>query len=146
MSERTLKLQINDTLSIPIAEFQFAYVRSSGPGGQNVNKVNSQVQLAWDVEASSALPEDVRQRLVQTQRGRISKAGLLRIDCEEFRTRERNRDACLERLRDIIRQAAIPPKKRRKTRVPKRVIEGRLRDKQERSEVKQARRRPRLDD
>jgi ribosome-associated protein len=129
-----------------MAEFQFAYVRSSGPGGQNVNKVNSQEQLAWDVEATSALPEDVRQRLVQTQRGRISKAGLLRIDCEEFRTRERNRDACLERLREIIRQAAIPPKKRRKTRIPKRVIEGRLRDKQERSEVKQARRRPRLDD
>ncbi|WP_092051502.1 alternative ribosome rescue aminoacyl-tRNA hydrolase ArfB [Planctomicrobium piriforme] len=141
-----MNLVISEQLSIPMSELRFAYVRSSGPGGQNVNKVNSQVQLAWKVAECQSLPADVLERLQAAQQGRISKAGFLRIHSDEYRDREKNREACLDRLRGMIAEVAKPPKKRRKTRVPKGVVEGRLREKLQRAQVKQTRRRPRLDD
>ncbi|HWL07962.1 MAG TPA: alternative ribosome rescue aminoacyl-tRNA hydrolase ArfB [Planctomicrobium sp.] len=146
MAVRDPDLLIDRNLSIPISELRFAYVRSSGPGGQNVNKVNSQVQLAWRVADCQSLPADVLERLIAAQQGRISKAGYLRIHSDRFRDREKNRQDCLDRLKDLIAQVAQPPRPRRKTKVPRRIIEARLKNKQQRSDVKQSRRRPRLDD
>lgn len=146
MAESESHLVINDELAVPLSELQMHYVRSSGPGGQNVNKVSSQVQLSWDLGACESLPADVLERLRTSERGRITKAGVLRLDCQRFRDREKNRRDCLDRLREMIVQNLKPPKKRRKTRVPRRVVEKRLQAKQQRSEVKRTRRRPRLDD
>ncbi len=146
MAVRESDLLIDERLSIPMSELRFRYVRSSGPGGQNVNKVNSQVQLAWRVADCQSLPADVLERLVNAQQGRISKAGYLRIHCDQFRDREKNRQECLDRLKGLISAVAKAPRTRRKTKVPRRMIESRLRNKQQRSEVKQTRRRPKLDD
>ncbi len=146
MSSREPNLFITNALTIPMSELRFAYVRSSGPGGQNVNKVSSQVQLAWPVAENRTLPADLLERLQVAQRGRISKAGLLRIDSDRTRDREKNREDCLNRLRDMIVEVEKPPKKRRKTKTPRGVIEARLRGKHQRAEVKQARRKPRMDD
>jgi ribosome-associated protein len=146
MTSREPTLQISAALSIPISEFRFTYVRSSGPGGQNVNKVNSQAQLTWAVLECQSLPADVLERLKQAQRNRISKAGLFRIESDRHRDREKNRQDCLDRLSRMIIAVEKPPRIRRKTRIPRGVIESRLRGKLQRSQVKQARRRPRLDD
>lgn len=146
MTSSEPNLQITPALAVPLSELQFQYVKSSGPGGQNVNKVNSQVQLSWDLTACESLPEDVLERLKAAEQGRITKAGILRMDCQRFRDREKNRQDCLDRLRKIIVDVLEPPKKRRKTRVPRRAKERRLKNKQQRSDVKRTRRPPRLDD
>ncbi len=146
MASRDPYLQIVEGIQIPLSEVAFTYVRSSGPGGQNVNKVNSQVQLSWKVHESQALPDDVRERLVAAQQGRISKAGNLRIHGDRYRDREKNREDCLNRLREMVTEVLRPPKKRKKTRIPRGIVENRLKNKQKRAEVKQTRRRPRLDD
>ncbi|WP_437206569.1 alternative ribosome rescue aminoacyl-tRNA hydrolase ArfB [Planctomicrobium sp. SH664] len=142
----TTHLEINEQLSVPLEELSFAYVRSSGPGGQNVNKVNSQVQLSWNVSTTTALPADVHERLKSAEKGRISKAGILRIDCQTSRDREKNRAECLDRLKTMIMAVAKPPKKRRKTRATKASRERRLQSKQQRGDLKRSRRSPRQDD
>lgn len=136
-------LVISEEVAVPLSELRLTYVRSSGPGGQNVNKVSSQVQLAWDVNNCQSLPADVLERLKTAQRGRISKAGMLRINCQRFRDRERNREDCLDRLREMIVQVLHPPRKRRRTAVPRGARERRLQEKQQRSDVKRSRQRPR---
>jgi len=146
MTERPTHLSISESVSIPLSEFRFSYVRSSGPGGQNVNKVNSQVQLTWNLQDCTSLPEDVLGRLREAEKGRLTKTGCLRIDCQRFRDREKNRDDCLSRVRTMVLKVLRPPKKRRKTRIPRGAIERRLHDKQQRSGTKTARRTPRLDD
>ncbi|WP_437184968.1 alternative ribosome rescue aminoacyl-tRNA hydrolase ArfB [Planctomicrobium sp. SH668] len=145
-AERPTLLIVTETLSVPTAELQFTYVRSSGPGGQNVNKVSSQVQLSWDLTLNESLPIEVMERLRESERGRLTKAGVLRMDCQRYRDREKNIQDCFERLRQIILQVAHPPKKRKKTRVSRGAIERRLKNKQLRAGVKQSRRRLRLDD
>ncbi|WP_437230541.1 alternative ribosome rescue aminoacyl-tRNA hydrolase ArfB [Planctomicrobium sp. SH661] len=144
--ERPTHLIVSDSLSIPMSEFHFSYVRSSGPGGQNVNKVNSQVQLAWNLNECQSLPEDVLARLRESEKGRMTKTGVLRMDCQRYRDREKNREDCLEKVRNMVLDVASPPKKRRKSRIPRGAVERRLRSKQQRSGVKDSRRRPRLDD
>lgn len=139
-------LVVNGQLAIPLTEFHFAYVRSSGPGGQNVNKVNSQAQLSWNVVDSPSLPPDIRERLQSGQRRRISKAGLLRVDSQRYRDRERNRADCLNRVGMMLVQAAEPPVHRKLTKTPRKVHLNRLKNKQQRSGVKQSRRPPRQDD
>lgn len=129
-----------------MTEFRFSYVRSSGPGGQNVNKVNSQVQLKWDLNECQSLSEDVLARLREAEKGRLTKEGVLRMDCQRFRDREKNLQDCLDRIRILILGVAKPPRKRKKTKIPRGVVENRLRNKQQRSVVKDSRRRPRLDD
>jgi ribosome-associated protein len=146
MADADSYLEITEELRIPLTEFDFAYVRSSGPGGQNVNKVNSQVQLAWDLTGNTSLPAEALERLKRLQRGRITKAGVLRIAGQRYRDRERNKQDCLERLRTMIVAALEVPKKRRPTRTPRRAKEQRLRQKQARADVKQTRRKPRMDD
>ena len=120
-------------------------VRSSGPGGQNVNKVNSRIQLRWNIEASQALPQPVKARFLQAQRRRISNEGIFQLSSQRFRDQEKNRVDCLDRLKDFIQQATIKPKIRRKTKPSRRSIENRLKEKRLNSEKKQSRRSPNVD-
>lgn len=138
-------LHITESIVVPYQELDFAFVASSGPGGQNVNKVSTQAQMSWDLNKTEVLPEPVFNRLRDQQRGRITKEGVLRIDSQRYRDRERNREDCLEKLRKMLVAATISPVRRRKTRVPKGVKERRLRNKRQRSEVKQSRRPPKLE-
>lgn len=146
MEEHPTHLVIDENVSIPLEEFRFSYVRSSGPGGQNVNKVNSQAQLSWRVGECTALSPEVLERLKLAQKGRISRAGLLRVDSQRYRDRERNRQDCLERVRGMVTAALTPPTVRKKTKVPRGVNQNRLRNKQHRSQTKQSRQSPRHDD
>lgn len=99
-------------LEIPDSEFTLRFSRSGGPGGQNVNKVSSRVQLRWNVAQSPSLPHDVRQRFMQQFRARINEDGELLLDCDETRSQHKNREICLQRLKDMLLAAQKPPKRR----------------------------------
>ncbi|HMP78571.1 MAG TPA: alternative ribosome rescue aminoacyl-tRNA hydrolase ArfB [Pirellulaceae bacterium] len=109
-------LYIDDSLSIPISEFEFSFARSPGPGGQNVNKVNSKAILKWQVVRSTSLPDDIRRRFIKMAGRRISKDGELTISSHRFRDQSRNVADCLAKLRALLFEAARPPKVRRATR------------------------------
>ncbi len=111
-------IEISDTIVLGEQEVRLEFVRSSGRGGQNVNKVATAVQLRFDVGRSPALPEDVRARLVRLAGRRMTAEGVLIIQARRFRTQERNRQDALERLVDLIRRAAAAPKVRRATAPP----------------------------
>lgn len=133
-------IEVTDTISINEDELQIDFVQSSGPGGQNVNKVASKAQLRFDT-GSPSLPEDVRARLRMIARNRIADNGILLIDAKRYRTQEQNRVDAINRLVDLIRKAVEKPKTRRKTKPSRASIEVRLESKRRRSEVKQMRRR-----
>ncbi len=132
-------LHITRTIAINENEITFSFIRSSGPGGQNVNKVATAAQLRFDVKNSPSLPEAVKKRLIRLGGSRITDDGVLTITAQRFRTQERNRVDGLERLTALIRKAATPPKPRRKTRPPKKSIEKRIQDKKSRSKIKKLR-------
>jgi ribosome-associated protein len=121
------------------SELQETFVRAPGPGGQNVNKVASAVQLRFDVAASPSLPEDVRERLRLLAGRRLTAAGVLVIEAHRYRTQLRNRDDARERLFALIRQAAVPPKPRKATKPSAAARERRLREKRARGQVKRTR-------
>lgn len=133
-------LEINDRIRIPDDEFSFTYVRSGGPGGQNVNKVASKAVLRWNVADSPSLPDDIKARLHQQQRRRISGEGDLLITSQRYRDQERNRLDCLEKLAEMLRAAAVTPKARRKTKPSRGAKERRLAEKRHRSDRKTSRR------
>ena len=133
-------LIVNGRIVIPEHELQERFIRSSGPGGQNVNKVASAVQLRFDVRASPSLPEPVRAALLQVPR--ITGEGVLVITAQRFREQENNRADARARLAQIIRRAATPPKPRRATKVPKASKRKRLENKKHRAEIKRGRGRP----
>ena len=108
-------LQITPTLAIDESEIQEAFVRASGPGGQNVNKLATAVQLRFDVAHTPSLPDAVRQRLARLAGRRLSSDGVLTIEARRFRTQARNRQDALDRLVALIRKASEPPKPRVKT-------------------------------
>ena len=145
MDERS-QLEITSHLAIPLSEIEFQYARSSGPGGQNVNKVNSQAQLFWNVNETASLPEDVIKRLKSREGNRITAEGVLRINSQQFRDQHRNRKDCLNRLREIVVEALHPPKKRKRRKLPKWVKEKRLQEKKRRSELKKSRKPPKFRD
>ena len=121
-------------------ELTFECVRASGPGGQNVNKVATAVQLRFDAAHSPALSESVRTRLAKLAGQRMTDEGVLLIDARSTRSQARNREAAVEQLIDLLRQASVPPKYRRKTRPTKASKQKRLESKAQRSRTKQMRR------
>ena len=133
-------LIVTGRIAILEGELQERFIRSSGPGGQNVNKVASAVQLRFDVRASPSLPEPVRAALLREPG--ITGDGMLVITAQRFREQERNRADARDRLAQIIRRAATPPKPRRATRVPKASKRKRLDNKKHRAEIKRGRGRP----
>ena len=135
-----MSLFVNDRITIADAELEEQFIRASGPGGQNVNKVSSAVQLRFNVLASPNLTDWARERLLRS--GQCTKEGVLVITAQRFREQERNRADARERLVAIIREAAIPPKPRRATRVPKSSKKKRLENKKHRAEIKRGRSRP----
>lgn len=135
-------IRVTDTISIGDDELEERFVLASGPGGQNVNKVASAVQLRFDAVNSPSLPDPVRARILKLAGARASKAGVITIVARRHRTQERNRAEAREKLLDLIRRAATPPKRRLKTRVPTGERTKRLEKKRQRSTVKRARLRP----
>ena len=140
-------LTITPTLSLDEGELRESFVRSAGPGGQNVNKVATAVQLRFDVRHSPSLPEAVRQRLLALAGKRVSAEGVLLIEARRFRTQEQNREDARRRLADLVLQATLTPKARRATRPSRAAKERRIESKQRRGETKKLRRTtPHLDD
>jgi ribosome-associated protein len=131
-------IRITDTLSIDESAIEERFVRASGPGGQNVNKVSTAVQLRFDVSGSS-LPGEIRTRLETLAGSRMTTEGVLVIDAREHRTQAQNREAARERLIALIEQASRRPKKRRPTRPGRAAKERRLTSKKKRAEVKAGR-------
>lgn len=132
-------IQITASISISEKEIRERFIRAGGPGGQNVNKVSSAVQLQFDALASKSLPGAVKRRLAQLAGRRMTTAGVLTIEARRHRTQERNRADALERLVDLIRRAATPPKHRRPTKVSKGQKTKRLNTKKRRGDIKKDR-------
>lgn len=139
-------LRVNSQISIPRRELFFSFVRSSGPGGQNVNKVASKAVLRWRVSSSASLPEHVRTRFLSLYSRRMNDRGELVLTSQRYRDQARNIEDCLEKLRNLVSDAAAVPKKRKRTRVPTGAKEERLRQKRAASERKSGRRRVTNDD
>jgi ribosome-associated protein len=135
-------LTITPQLAIPDDEFHWSFVRAGGPGGQNVNKVASKAVLRWDVVASPSLPEEVKQRLRAQQGGRLTAEGELILTSQRFRDQDRNRQDCLEKLRELVLRATVRPKVRRPTKPTRGSREARLQEKRRRAGTKRTRRRP----
>ncbi len=134
-------LKITPEIAVSDDEIVLQFVRSSGPGGQHVNKVATAVQLRFDVAGSPSLPAEVRTRLRSIAGRRLTEGGILVIDARRFRTQERNRQDAIERLVTLIRRAAQRPKPRKKTRPSAGARQRRLEEKRRRGETKLLRRR-----
>ena len=132
-------IRITDKISIDESEIHESFVRSSGPGGQNVNKLSTAVQLRFDVRHSPSLPSDVAVRLMRLAGRRITKDGVLVLIAQNHRTQERNRAEAQERLIDLIQQAAVRPIPRRATRPTRASKQRRIEGKKRRSVIKRQR-------
>ncbi len=132
-------LAVTARIQIPHDEFEFQFARSSGPGGQNVNKVNSKATLRWRPLESPSLPDDVRQRFAARFASKLLTDGSILISCEKSRSQLLNRIGCLEQLAGWLKEVATPPKKRRPTKPTKGSKTRRLNEKRRRSDTKRMR-------
>jgi ribosome-associated protein len=145
-SKERQSLAVNRLIRIPLAEIRFEFARSSGAGGQNVNKVSSKARLRWAFGHSDALPPDVRDRFARRHARRLTNEGEFVLTSQRYRDQGRNVRDCLDKLRDMLREAAVPPKQRVTTRPGRAAKERRLGDKKRRAEVKRTRGRAGRDD
>ncbi|HVJ27332.1 MAG TPA: alternative ribosome rescue aminoacyl-tRNA hydrolase ArfB [Vicinamibacterales bacterium] len=132
-------IQVTADIAIPESEISERFVRASGPGGQNVNKVSTAVELRFDPSQSSAITSEVRDRLRVIAGSRMTADGVLVIDARRHRTQAQNREDARERLADLLRQALVKPRRRRATRPGKGAVERRIEVKKRRSDTKRAR-------
>jgi len=132
-------LEVNSRISIPLREIDFTYARSSGPGGQNVNKVESKAVLHWQVTESPSLITSVKQRFTEKFHQRINSEGVLVLSSDKFRDRNRNINDCLDKLKAMILEIATPPKKRRPTKPSRGAVQKRIDTKKQNAQKKQRR-------
>lgn len=132
-------IQITPSFQIDERELQLEYVRASGPGGQNVNKVATAVQLRFDITNSSSLASGIKGRLIQLAGNRVNADGILMIEAKRFRTQEANREDAIQRFVELVRRSIVPPKPRRKTKPTSASKEKRLKEKKQRGEIKKER-------
>ena len=133
-------LYITGTIQIPLSEIGISFVRSSGPGGQHVNKTSTQAELTFDLAHSPTLSENDREWLIGRLASKLDSNGVLRITSQEYRSQLRNRKNALEKLQSILQQAIARPKKRKKTKPSKGAVEKRLTSKKKAGEKKKLRR------
>jgi ribosome-associated protein len=133
-------LEVSPTLLIDDAELEERFVRASGPGGQNVNKVATAVELRFNAAASAVIAPEVLERLRVIAGSRMTDEGVLVIDARRHRTQAQNREDARNRLAELLRQALVKPKRRRKTRPTRASVESRIQSKRRRSDVKRQRR------
>ncbi len=139
-------LVVDSRIQIPLTEMRLSFSRSSGPGGQNVNKVNSKVTLHWNVQSTTHLDVGVRERFLAQYGNRINADGDLVITSQRYRDQVRNRADCLEKLRQLILAVRTAPKRRRATRPSRASKERRLREKHQKGDKKRMRREPPMND
>jgi ribosome-associated protein len=133
-------LEVSDTIRIPMSEIQMTAMRSQGAGGQNVNKVATAIHLRFDIQSSDAIPDRIKQKLLQMSDHRITDDGIVVIKSQAHRSQDRNRQAALSRLTELLASALKEPKRRIKTKVSRRVKQKRLDSKTRRGALKKTRR------
>lgn len=132
-------ITVNSSVKIDETELQFDFIRSSGPGGQNVNKVATSVQLRFDVRNSPSLPEEVKERLIKLVGKRMTEDGVLVIEARRYRSQERNRQDAIDRLYRLVEKALVPPVRRVPTRPSPGAVKARLTGKKQHGELKRSR-------